>query len=61
MYMIPMELKFLSICYFHIYFHFTTTVEVEEMYEDFKEMVPKTAIFDHNNIMIKIRLYKPNL
>ena len=59
MYMIPMELKFLSICYFHIHFYFTTTVEVEEMYENLEEMVPKTPIFDHNTI--KIRLYKPNL
>ena len=59
MYMIPMELKFLSICYLHIHFHFTTTVEVEEMYDNLEEMVPKTAIFDH--ITIKIRLYKQHL
>ena len=59
MHMIPMELKFLSICYFHIHFDFTTTVEVEEMYEHLEEMVPKTTIFNHN--VIKIRLYKPNL
>ena len=39
-----MELKFLSICYFHINFHLSTTIEVGEMYENFTDMVPKIAI-----------------
>ena len=34
MYMIPMEVKFLSICYFHIHFHLTAISEVDEMYEN---------------------------
>ena len=28
MYMIPIEFRFLSICYFHIDFHLTPTIEV---------------------------------
>ena len=48
--MISKELKFLSICYFHIHVHLTTTIEVDEMYENLKEMVPKIAIFDHDTI-----------
>ena len=40
MYMIPMELKFLSLCYFYIHFHLTLTVEVNEMHEKLEEMVP---------------------
>ena len=53
MYTIPMELKFLSICYFHIHFHLTDTSELDEMYENKEEMVPKIAIFDHNTIKAK--------
>ena len=51
--MTPKELKFLSICYFHIHVHLTTTIEVDEMYENLEEMVPKIAIFDHDTIKIK--------
>ena len=40
MYMIPIELKFLFICYLHIHFDFTTTDEVDETYENLEEMVP---------------------
>ena len=50
--MIPMELKFLSICYFHILFHFNPTIEENEMYEYLGEMVPKIAISDQNTIKI---------
>ena len=53
MHMIPMELTCLSICYFHIHFHLTTTIEVDEMYEHLEEMVPKVATVDHNTINIK--------
>ena len=48
MYKIPMELKFLSICHFHIHFHLTPTIE----------MVPEIAISDHNTI--RIELFKQN-
>ena len=53
MYMIHMELKFLTICHFHIHFHLTAISEVDEMYENKEEMVPKIAIFDHNTIKTK--------
>ena len=49
MYMIQIELKFLTICHFHIHFHLTAISEVDEMYENEEEMVPKIAIFDHNS------------
>ena len=39
-----MELKFLSICCFHINFHLTPTFEEGEMYENLEEMVPKIAM-----------------
>ena len=52
--MIPMELKLLSIFYFHIHFNLTTTIEVDDLYGHLEEMVPKIAIFDHN--VIKMRL-----
>ena len=45
MYMIHMELKFLTICHFHIQFHLTAISEVDEMYENWEEMVPIIAIF----------------
>ena len=51
--MIPMELEILTICYFHIHFHLTATSEVDEMYENKEEVVPKIAIFDHNTVKIK--------
>ena len=53
MYMIPMELKFLTICHFHIHFQLTAISEVDEIYENKEEMLPKIAIFDHNTIKIK--------
>ena len=53
MYMIHMELKFLTICHFHIQFHVTAIREVDEMYENLEEMVPKITIFDYNTIKIK--------
>ena len=51
MYIIPIYLKFLNIWYFHI--HLTTTVRVDEMYENLEEITPKITIFDHNTIIIK--------
>ena len=33
-YMIHMELKFLTICHFHIHFDLTAISEVDEMYEN---------------------------
>ena len=56
--MVPNELQFLSICYFHIHFHFTPTDEVNVMYERIEEMVPKIAIFYHNTS--KLKLLKQN-
>ena len=53
MYMIHMELKFLTIRPSHIHFHLTAISEVDEMYENKEEMMPKIAIFDHNTIKIK--------
>ena len=53
-YMIPMELQFCSICYFHIHFHLISKVEVNEMYEKNEEIFPQIAIFDHNAIGIKL-------
>ena len=41
--MIPMDLQFLSICYFHIHFYSTPTVE-DEMFGKFEEMAPKAHI-----------------
>ena len=41
------------ICHFHMYFHLIAISEVDEMYENWEEMVPKIAIFDHNTITIK--------
>ena len=32
--MTSMEFQFLSVCYVHIHFHLTSTVEVSEMYEE---------------------------
>ena len=52
MYMIPMDLKFLTICYFHI--HLITTIEVDETYENLEEIVPKIGISDHKTIKIKL-------
>ena len=51
MYMIHMELKFLSLPY--SFEHLTAISEVDEMYENQEEMVPKIAIFDHNTIKMK--------
>ena len=52
MYVIPLELQFVPICYFHI-------VEVSEMYECLEEMVHKNAISNHNlNIIIKAKFMK---
>ena len=48
--MIHIELKFLTICHFHIHFHLTAISEVDEMYENEEEMVPKIAISDKNTI-----------
>ena len=59
MYMVHMELKFLSICYFYIHFHLTPTVEVNEMSEKKEEIVPNIAISDYNTIRNK--LSKQNL
>ena len=39
--MIPMELEFLSICYFYIHFHLTPTMEVNKMYEIWKKWPPE--------------------
>ena len=61
MYLVPMELHFLSICYFHIHFHLTPTVEVNEIHEKLEETVPQIAISDHNTsriIIIKAKFIK---
>ena len=34
MYMIHMELKFVTICHFYIHFYLTAISEVDEMYEN---------------------------
>ena len=41
--MIPMELHFLSVCFIHINFNLTPTIQVDEMYEELKEMDPKNG------------------
>ena len=53
MYMIHMELKFRTMCHFNIHFYLTAISEVDEMYENQEEMMPKIAMFDHNTIKIK--------
>ena len=45
---------FFSLCHFQIHFHFTSTVEVNEMYEKYEEIAPQVAMFDHNTIRIKL-------
>ena len=52
--MIPMKLQFVFVCYFHSHFNLTSSVEVNEMYDKFKEIDPKIAIFDQNISIIQL-------
>ena len=58
MYMILMELQFLSICYFHVHFQLPHLKFIKCM-NTFEEIDPKIAISDQNTIRIK--LSKENL
>ena len=52
--MVPMQVQFVSMYYFHSHFHLTPTVEVKEMYDKFEKIDPKIAKADHYTIITQL-------